>query len=155
MKPAPGRRIAGARHRPAELDVRARIIEVFEGSHGRDECLGVRVVRRLEDRLSRTDVDELAEVHDADAVGEVPDDVQVVGDEEIRDSPVRLHVQQQVQDGRLHRDVQGRDRLVAQDERRLPGEGPGDGDPLLETAGEGRGTHLQVPRLQPHRRGQI
>ena len=47
-----------------------------------------------------------------------------------------LQLDEQVEDRRLHRDVEGRGRLVADDELRVAGERAGDRDALLETAGE-------------------
>src|SRR5262249_47048290 len=45
--------------------------------------------------------------------------------------PLALQVGQQVQDGGLHRDVEGRGRLVADDDPRFAGEGARDGHALL------------------------
>ena len=50
----------------------------------------------LRDRLAPVgDLDDLAEVHDGDPVGDVPDDRQVVGDEEVREPEVSLEIFQE------------------------------------------------------------
>jgi hypothetical protein len=51
--------------------------------HGVDQALGIRVHRARVHILGRTAFDELAQVHDADGVGDVPDHLQVVGDEQV------------------------------------------------------------------------
>ena len=56
-----------------------------------------------------------------------------------------LHLQEECNDGGLHRDVQGRDRLIGDDEGRLADEGPGNGYALFLATGEvlrsARGQH--------------
>ena len=86
--------------------------------------------------LARADLDGLAEVHDHHPIGDVADDVEVVGDEDVREPEVLLEVLQQVQDLRLHRDVERRHRLVADDQLRVDRERPRDADPLALAAGE-------------------
>ena len=65
----------------------------------------------------RRQLDDAAEVHDADAVGDVVDDREVVRDEEVGEAQPPLQVAHQVQHLRLHRDVERRRRLVADQER--------------------------------------
>ena len=69
-----------------------------------------------------------AEVEDGDAIGEVAHDAEVVGDEEVRDTLLRLQLDEEVEDRRLHGDVERRGRLVAHDElagrRRTPARSP-------------------------------
>ena len=48
-------------------------------------CIGVAI-----DLLSRSDLDHLAEIHDGDPVGDVPDDREVVRDEEVREAELVL-----------------------------------------------------------------
>ena len=81
-------------------------------------------------------LDELAQVHHRDAVGDVADDAQVVRDEDVRQPELRLEVLEQVEDLRLHRDVQRGDRLVGDDQLRVERERPRDPDPLPLTARE-------------------
>src|SRR5205814_8491674 len=84
----------------------------------------------------RRDLHDLAQVHDRDPVRDVLDDGQVVGDEQVGQLELRLQVFQQVDDLGLDGDVEGGDRLVADDERRLHGECPRDANPLPLAAGE-------------------
>ena len=78
----------------------------------------------------------LAEVHDRDPVADVLDDAHVVGDEQVGQAELALEVLQQVEDLRLDRHVERRDRLVADDEVGLEDERPGDPDALALAAGE-------------------
>jgi len=55
-----------------------------------------------------------------------------VGDEEVAGAVVTLQARQQVEDGRLHRDVEGRRGLVADDDVRIAGERASDRHALLE-----------------------
>ena len=64
------------------------------------------------------------------------DDADVVGDEEVGEAELVLEVVEQVDDLRLDRDVEGRDRLVGDDQLRLQRQRPGDPDPLPLAAGE-------------------
>ena len=75
-------------------------------------------------------------MHDRDPVGDVADDADVVGDEEVGEAELVLEVVEQVDDLRLDRDVEGGDRLVGDDQLRLQRQRPGDPDPLPLAAGE-------------------
>ena len=75
-------------------------------------------------------LDDLAEVHDGDTVTDVPDDGQIVGDEQIRKPKLTLEVGKQVEDLCLHGHVKGTDRFVTDHEFRIQGERAGDPDPL-------------------------
>ena len=66
----------------------------------------------------------------------MPDDVEVVRDEDVGEPELALQVLEQVEDLRLHRDVERRDRLVADDQLRVDGERAGDADALPLAAGE-------------------
>ena len=63
-----------------------------------------------------------AGVHDRDAIGGLGDDAEIVRDEQQRQIELLLHLAQQVEDLRLHRDVERGRRLVGDDERRAAGE---------------------------------
>ncbi len=69
-----------------------------------------------------------------DTVRHVLDDRQIVADEQQREAELLLQVLQQVDDLRLDRDVERRDRLVADDQFGLRRECPGDADALALTA---------------------
>ena len=67
---------------------------------------------------------------------DLADHREVVRDEDVGEVELALQVLQQVQDLRLHRDVERRDRLVADDQLRLERERARDPDPLALAAGE-------------------
>ena len=79
---------------------------------------------RRVDLVRRTDLHDLAEVHHRDPVADVLDDRQVVGDEQVGEPEPLAEVRQQVEDLPLDRDVEGGDRLVADDELGLDARGP-------------------------------
>ena len=116
----------------------------------------------VEELVARADLDDLAGVHHGDAVGEVGDDREVVGDVERRDAVALREVADRVEDVRLGGHVERRGRLVEDDHLRAVGERHGDRHALLLAAGElvrvaaqegrvGRqqdlGHHLGEPRL--------
>ena len=89
---------------------------------GREERLRVRVQRSQEEIVGGCELDDLAEIHHRDPVGDVADDGEVVRDEEIGEVELLLQLDQKVEDLRLDRDVECRDRLVGDDELRLQDE---------------------------------
>ena len=100
---------------------------------------------RAEDPLGGADLDKFAQIHHADSVGQVADHGQIVGDEQVGGLAFALEVEQQVEDRRLDRHVQGGGRLVQDHQLRVSGEGAGDGDALALAAGQavrGGGQHL-------------
>src|SRR5260370_2274707 len=119
--------------------------------HGREQSLGVGMPRRGEDLLPSRYLDDLAEIHDRDTVRHVLDDREIVADEEQRDAELLLQVLQQVDDLRLDRDVERRDRFVADDEFGLCRECPGDADALELTTGEFVRPTVQRVAWQPQR----
>ena len=92
--------------------------------------------RVVVDLLRRPELDDVAEVHHRDAVGDVVDDREVVGDEDVGQTELLAQLLHQVDDLRLHRDVQGAHRFVRDDERGVRRERAGDADALALTAGE-------------------
>ena len=75
-----------------------------------------------------------AQVQHGDPVGDVSDHAEIVRDEQVRHLLVALQPDQQVQDRRLDRDVEGGRRFVAQDQSRITGERSRDGHALLQPA---------------------
>ncbi|MFN5407996.1 ATP-binding cassette domain-containing protein, partial [Bradyrhizobium sp.] len=61
-------------------------------------------------------LDDAAEIHHQHAVGEIADDGQIVRDEQQRQIETLLQLGEQVEDLRLHREIERRHRLVADDE---------------------------------------
>ena len=95
--------------------IRAPLLTV-DVRHGREQRLGVRVVRAVEDGLGIAHLHDPAEVHDRDPVREVADDAEVVRDQQVARPALQLELGQQVQDRGLDRDVEGTRRLVGDDD---------------------------------------
>src|SRR5947207_11190199 len=88
------------------------------------------------DLVRAGDLDDLAVLHHHDLVGHVADHRQVVRDEQVAHCVFVLQILQEVQQLGLDRDVERRDRLVADQDLRAQGERAGDRDPLALAAGE-------------------
>src|SRR5881275_3043952 len=82
----------------------------------------VRVLRVVEDLLLVPLLDDPAGVHDEDPVGDVGDDAEVVRDQDDRRAEVALQVLDQLQDLSLDRHVEGRGRLVCDQQVRVAGQ---------------------------------
>ncbi len=104
--------------------------------HRRDEGAGIRVARSGPQGRGRRALDDAAEIHHQHPVGDVLDHRQVVRDEQVGEPELAAHRGEQVEDLRLDRKIEGRDRLVADDEARLDHQGAGDADALALAAGE-------------------
>ena len=105
---------------------------------------------RGEDRALGRNFDDLAEVHHRHPVGHVLDDREIVADEQQREAQFLLDVLEQVDDLRLHRNVERGDGLVAHDEVGLGGERAGDADALALPAGELMRPAVDSVARQPH-----
>ena len=81
-------------------------------------------------------------------MGDLADDGEVVGDEQVGDAEVALQLDEQLEDLGLHGDVERRDRLVADDELGLDRQRAGDGDALALAAGQLGRLALQRRRRQ-------
>ena len=79
-------------------------------------------------------LDDLAGVHHGDVVGAPGHDAEVVGDEHHRHVAVSLLVLEEVEDLRLHRDVERGGGLVGEEHRRAAGERDRDRDALAHAA---------------------
>ena len=84
----------------------------------REQRFGIRMQRIAEQRARRRDFDDPAEIHHGDPVADVLDHGEIVRDEEIRQAELALQIDQQVDDLRLHRNIERRHRLVADDQLR-------------------------------------
>ena len=94
-----------------------------------------------------------AGVDHGDPVAEVLGHQEVVQDHHVGRAELLAQACQQVQDLRLDRDVEGRDRLVEQHQVGVEDEGPGQGDPLALAARElvrppARGRRVEPDQLQ-------
>ena len=92
--------------------------------------------RPLVDVFLRPDLDDLAEVHDSDAIGDVTNEREIVGDEQVGETEVALQRLEQVDDLGANRDVERRDGLVEHDHLWIECEGAGESDPLPLPAGK-------------------
>jgi hypothetical protein len=81
-------------------------------------------------------LDELARVHDRDAVGELEQQREVVRDEEHREAEIAFEGVDLLQDLALHDDVEGGRRLVHDDQLGVERERDGDDHALAHPAGE-------------------
>jgi hypothetical protein len=92
--------------------------------------------RIREDRADRALFDQLARVHDADPVADPDHGAEVVADEQDRRVDALPEVPHEVEDRRLHRDVEAGGRLVHDEEGGLRDQRHRDDDPLLLAARE-------------------
>ena len=120
--------------------------------HGGEQRLGVGVQRVGVDVVARRDLDDLAEVHHRDAVGDVPHDGEVVRDEQVSEAELALQVLEQIDDLRLDGHIERGDGLVADDEGGVDGEGASDADALPLAAAELVGVARRHARVQPNER---
>ena len=94
---------------------------------------------------ARRKLDDLPEIHHGHAVAEELDGREVVRDEQAREAHVMLEVAQQVQDRRLHRDVERRDRLVRDEHAGVKDERASEADALPLSAGQL--VRIAIPQL--------
>src|SRR5271166_48859 len=134
------RDVVGRAHRTRNLVVRDAAPEAAARRiwrrHRRYQLLCVGMLRVLDDRGARADLDDLAKKHHRNAVADALDDRDVVRDEQEGQAHLRLEAQHQVEDARLYGDVERRHNLVGDDQLRPERERPGDGDALALAAGE-------------------
>ena len=78
-----------------------------------------------------------------------------MGDEDIGQRQALLQIGQEIDDLGLDRDVEGRDRLVGDDQLRLQRQGAGDADALALAAGELMGEAVQMIGMQAHQPHQL
>ncbi len=103
---------------------------------GRQQMPGIGMARLGENRGCRPLFDDLAALHDAGAVSDRPHDAEIVGDEQHRKAAPGAQFGKQLEDLRLHGDVECRRRLVGDQQLRIVGERHGDHHPLTLSAGK-------------------
>src|SRR5262249_36212328 len=103
---------------------------------GGQERLGIGMQRRPVELVPAGDLDDTAEIHDGDAVRDMPHDGEIVSDEDVGESQPLLQLDEQVDNLSLDRHGERRDRLVADDEARLESERAGDANALALATGE-------------------
>jgi hypothetical protein len=103
--------------------------------------------------VTGTELHDAPEVHHRHPIAEVLHHGEVVGHEQHGEVQPALEVAQQVEDLRLDRDVEGRDRLVGDEQAGLDGQGAGDADALALPAAELVGVAAGVVRARLVRPG--
>ncbi|RMS50537.1 hypothetical protein ALP65_04624 [Pseudomonas aeruginosa] len=103
---------------------------------GVEQLAGIGVSRGCEEFLAGSLLDDPPLLHDADAVGDAPDQVEVVGDQQQGHAQACLQVLEQIEDLQLDGDVERGGRFVGDQQLRLAGQGHGDHHPLPLAAGE-------------------
>ena len=98
------------------------------------------MLRVVEDRVARAELDRMAEVDHHHLVGDVAHDGKIVRDEYIGEREFLLQAREQVERLGADRYVQRRHRLVEHQDLRPQHERAGDGDALALAAGE----HVRV-----------
>src|SRR5882757_614495 len=116
-QPAGIRRIDRARDLPLQPQSPAFHAPLRDG-RGREQRPRVGMPGIAEEALRRSDLDDAAQIHHRDTVGDVLDDLQVVADEEIGQVQPALQVEQEIEDLAAHRDIERRRRLVEDDDVR-------------------------------------
>jgi CheY-like chemotaxis protein len=86
---------------------------------GRNQHLRIRVLRPHEHLVGRAALDDAAAAHNQNAVGDLGHDPEIVGNEQDAAFVPRPQLLEELEDLRLRRDVQGRGRLVRDDEGRF------------------------------------
>lgn len=148
VKRAARRRTRRARCLALEDDPAAAALRWWIGEWDRaDQRLGIGVERPAEQRVARCDLHDSAEIHHRDAVAEVAHHRQIVADEQIGGAERALQLEQQIQDLAAHRDVEGGDRLVTDDEVWRERQRAGNHQSLTLAAGEL--VRIRVPRQTP------
>ena len=110
--------------------------DVRDLRHDRQQRARVGVPRRGEDVLGRALLDDPPQVHHRHAVGDVPRQPEVVGDDEDRHLGLAHQAQHQREDLAAHRRVEARHRLVGDEQARAQDHRPGDDHPLALAAGD-------------------
>ena len=128
--------LAGLLHLQDRLAALDRPVHLAVAGSGGDQLAGVGMFGVVVDLGRRARLDDLAGVHHYDAVGDLGDDAEVVGDEHEPHAHLVLKLLEELQDLGLHRDVERGRRLVGDDDVGLHGECHGDHDALALAAGE-------------------
>ncbi len=110
-------------------DALALIVGIGDGDGGQ-ESGGVGVKGILIEAFGCGDFDDLTEIHYGNAVGDVFDDAEVVGDEQVGEIEGFLEVFEEVDDLSLYGYVEGGDGFVGNDEFGIEREGAGNADAL-------------------------
>ena len=114
-----------------------------------EQCLGIRVSPVSVNGITGSPLHDFAEIHHNDLITDELDDIQIVGNEQISQFELILQILEKIDDLSLNGHIQGRYRLITNDELRLCRKCPGDADPLSLPTGELMREFLSVLRVQP------
>lgn len=106
------------------------------------------MVRRAEQGRGVRDPHQPAEIHDRDTMRDMPDHRQIVRYEHLGQAETFLQILHQVDDLRLNRNIQRRNRFVRDDQPRLDRQSPRDGGALTLPAGKLERITPQMDRVQ-------
>src|SRR4029453_14856902 len=101
----------------------------FLGGSG-EQFSSVFVLWGLIDGLGGGGLDKVTAVHDEDVMADVLNHGEVMADKKVSQAEFGLKVLQEVDDLRLHADIERTHRFITDDEARFDGERAGDADPL-------------------------
>ena len=118
VKRATGWGMNGRGNVPAEDDPLPFGVGVDDRNR-REEGLGVGMFRGGNNFPGGSKFDDFAEVHDHDAVTDVLDHSQIMGNEKISQAPLLLQILEEIDDLRLDRDIERADWFVANDQLRF------------------------------------
>ncbi len=104
------------------------------------------LARRLEHLAHGAALDDAAAMHDRDPIGDVGDHAEIVRDQQQAHAGLGLELLQQLEDLRLHGDVEGGRGLVGDQDVRAQRERHRDHDPLPLAARELMGVVVDAPR---------
>ena len=127
---AAGRQVASIRRLALEHERVSDTLATDARNRG-EKRSRVRVPRRSEKPDRRSDLDDAAEVHHGDAVAHDAHHGEIVRDEYVGEVERTLELAQQLQHGRLHRDIEAGRRLVEDYQPRLQRENAGESDAAL------------------------
>jgi hypothetical protein len=119
------------------------------GQH-RHQRPGVRVAGVREHLLRGSHLDDPPEVHDGEAVGDVPGQAEIVSDHQSGQSELIAQPQQQREDLASYRRVERGHWLVGDEHARLEHQRPRDDDPLALPAGQLMRVALEEPLWRSH-----
>src|SRR5262245_43790900 len=134
VEPAARRRVERARHLASQDDLLTYVVGV-RGQCVVQQYLRVGMERPLVKLVCGSRLDELAQVHHADAGADVLHHREVVGDKEVADPKSVLDLAQEVHHLGADRDVERRYRLVEQDALGIRGQRARDRDALTLSPG--------------------
>ena len=120
----------------------------MEGGNGGEEALGIGMGGVGGDEFGGAFFDEFTVFENRDLIADVFNDGEIVGNEEVGEVKFFLEVHQKVNDLGLDRDIEGTDRLVANNKLRFDGEGAGNTDALALASAKFVGEAAGVCRVE-------